>query len=228
MISDATIGLSEGLTVPFALTAGLSAFGNSSVVIYGGIAELLAGSISMGLGGYLGAKSEAESCQVSQTKLIQTIRKNPAVVYQRIQDASLDLELPPDVIDALHEHVQTSEERTLRFLSKFDDSLGDASFESRGAYLSAATIAAGYFVGGFIPLVPYFFLHQIHRALLVSVAIMAVALFLFGFFKTRLVGQVSFKKCVASGLQMTILGGCAAAVAVGCVKLGSSWETNAK
>jgi hypothetical protein len=59
IISDATIGLSDGLTVPFALTAGLSALGNTRVVIYGGLAELIAGAISMGLGGYLGAKSEA-------------------------------------------------------------------------------------------------------------------------------------------------------------------------
>lgn len=59
VISDATIGLSDGLTVPFALTAGLSALGNTRVVIYGGFAELIAGAISMGLGGYLGAKSEA-------------------------------------------------------------------------------------------------------------------------------------------------------------------------
>ena len=59
VISDATIGLSDGLTVPFALTAGLSALGNTKVVIYGGFAELIAGAISMGLGGYLGAKSEA-------------------------------------------------------------------------------------------------------------------------------------------------------------------------
>jgi hypothetical protein len=58
VISDATIGLSDGLTVPFALTAGLSALGNTKVVIYGGFAELIAGAISMGLGGYLGAKSE--------------------------------------------------------------------------------------------------------------------------------------------------------------------------
>ena len=57
-ISDAIIGLSDGLTVPFALTAGLSALGNTKVVIYGGLAELTAGAISMGLGGYLGAKSE--------------------------------------------------------------------------------------------------------------------------------------------------------------------------
>ena len=58
VISDAIIGLSDGLTVPFALTAGLSAIGNTRVVIFGGMAELIAGAISMGLGGYLGAKSE--------------------------------------------------------------------------------------------------------------------------------------------------------------------------
>lgn len=210
--------------MPFALTAGLSAFGSSKIVIYGGMAELLAGCISMGLGGYLGAKSEAESRQISRMSLINTVREEPVKISERICKASLGSGLPPHLIDTIAEYVQASDSRAVQFLSKFEEHAEDVSFESRSAYLSAATIAAGYFVGGFIPLIPYFFLIEIRQALTLSIAIVTLALFLFGYFKARFVGQTSKYKCLVSGIQMTVLGGCGAAVAVGCVKLGSWWE----
>lgn len=223
-VSDATIGLSDGLTVPFALTAGLSAFGSSNVVIFGGLAELLAGCISMGLGGYLGAKSEAESYKISQRAVTERYHQDPVQTSKQIQEACVSAELPPALLDTLVQHIQDSESRAVRFLTKFHEDIEETSFEPRSAYVSAATIAAGYFLGGFIPLFPYFFMHKINEALFVSIAIMAVALFVFGFFKTRIVGQTNTLKCVLNGIQMIALGGAAAAVAVGCVKLGSKLE----
>ncbi|EHL02452.1 putative protein CCC1 [Glarea lozoyensis 74030] len=135
VISDATIGLSDGLTVPFALTAGLSALGNTKFVIYGGFAELIAGAISMGVGGYLGAKNpHAVTTTLTQIFVPYNIPSRP------LSEITASLSQSPHLVD---------------FIMKFSHCLEEPA--SSRAFTSAATIALAYFLGGLLPLIPYFF-----------------------------------------------------------------------
>merc|ERR1711939_1151641 len=108
VISDATIGLSDGLTVPFALTAGLSALGNTKVVIYGGFAELIAGAISMGLGGYLGAKSEQDSYKATLHETKNQVSESSTNAAESIRDVFQPYELPQSLTDDLTFHLAKS------------------------------------------------------------------------------------------------------------------------
>ncbi|KAL9054524.1 MAG: hypothetical protein Q9162_004080 [Coniocarpon cinnabarinum] len=223
-ISDATLGLSDGLTVPFALTAGLSHFNSSRIVIYGGLAELLAGSISMGLGGYLGAKSEAESARNSRREVEETVRVNPERTREMMHACLSESELDEGLLDAVITKLMEKKRRAAGFLMKMRGETQEEEWDGKRAYVSAVTIGVSYFVGGFIPLVPYFLVDAILHALYVSIAIMAVALLVFGYFKTSLVGEKRIWRNLVGAGQMLLLGGIAAAVSVGFVKLGSVLE----
>lgn len=226
IISDAIIGLSDGLTVPFALTAGLSALGNTRVVIYGGLAELIAGSISMGLGGYLGAKSEAESYSATQMQTRKKIVADPAGVEGDIKSILDDVGLPDDLGEQVTRClVDGDEERLTSFLMRFEHSLPEPP--SNRALVCALTIAMGYFIGGFIPLLPYFFVggDDVQRGLLWSAGVMLVTLFTFGYVKTAAVhgcnGLGVVWKGVRGGAEMMVVGGLAAGAAMGLVRLFS-------
>ncbi|KAK2805968.1 hypothetical protein FQN50_005983 [Emmonsiellopsis sp. PD_5] len=220
-VSDAIIGLSDGLTVPFALTAGLSALGETKIVVFGGLAELIAGAISMGLGGYLGAKSEEESYKATLKETHHLVASDTTTVTSMITDVFAPYDLPPRLITELTDHLLTRS--TLpSFLMNFHHTLPELS-DSR-ALTCALTIALGYFIGGFVPLVPYFFVgsNDAFVALRYSIAIMAVALFLFGYAKTCYVngwrGGKNVRKGSVGGLQMVLVGGVAAGLAMGLVK----------
>ncbi|KAJ4352097.1 Protein ccc1 [Didymosphaeria variabile] len=226
IISDAIIGLSDGLTVPFALTAGLSALGNTHVVIYGGLAELIAGSISMGLGGYLGAKSEAESYAATQVQTRKKIITDTAGVEEDVKNIVEDFGLPEELSDLVtRKLVEGSEERLEKFLMKFEHSLPEPP--SNRALVCALTIAMGYFIGGFIPLLPYFFVggDDVQRGLVLSACVMAVTLFAFGYAKTAAVhgcsGMSDVWKGIRGGAEMMIVGSLAAGAAMGLVGLFS-------
>lgn len=217
-IADLTIGLSDGLTVPFALTAGLSALGKPSVVIYGGLAELVAGGISMGLGGYLGARSEAEAYEnaLSETKAI--VREDVNRATEMVHEVMKPYLINHDLTEHIFNDLDASEERKVAFLMAFHHRLAATDYIPARAYISGLTISAGYFFGGLVPLLPYFAFADIGRALVGSVIVMAVALFVFGWAKTRAVGEKGWKKCAGSGVQMVAMGGMAAGAAMGCVK----------
>ncbi|PKS12868.1 hypothetical protein jhhlp_000208 [Lomentospora prolificans] len=218
VISDATIGLSDGLTVPFALTAGLSALGDTKVVIYGGFAELIAGAISMGLGGYLGAKSEAASYRETRAETEALVESDPITVRSDIRSVFEPYDLDASALDALTDHLASSP-HLVDFLIKFSHCALEPP--TNRAFTSALTIAMGYFLGGFIPLVPYFFVHHVLQGLYISVAVMALALFLFGYVKTCVVsgwrGSHRVLHGLFGGLQMVIVGGVAAGAAMGLV-----------
>lgn len=218
MISDAIIGLSDGLTVPFALTAGLSALGDTDVVIYGGLAELIAGGISMGLGGYLGAKSEAEAyhAALSETRLVVANDKDRAAHMLRSTFDSYDF--PQQTLNCMTMTLLAEPAQMVDFLMRFHHQLTEADHTPARAYCSGLTISLGYFFGGLVPLVPYLFFSSMHQAFLVSVIVMATALFAFGWAKTSLVGESCRWTCFKNGVQMTMLGGVAAGAAMGCVK----------
>ncbi|KAK3381544.1 VIT family-domain-containing protein [Podospora didyma] len=236
VVSDATIGLSDGLTVPFALTAGLSALGDTKVVIFGGLAELIAGAISMGLGGYLGAKSEAASYT---TTLAQTtsLLSCPQSAHAEVLAILTPFNLPPPLLASLATHLLTSPSCPRASLTDLVMRLrsdntggggGGAPPPASRALASALTIAAAYFLGGLVPLLPYLCVHpgpegNLQAALWMSVGVMGVALFVFGYVKTGLVsggwrGAKQLKGAVVGGVQMVVVGGAAAAAAMGLVK----------
>lgn len=218
IISDATIGLSDGLTVPFALTAGLSALGDTKVVIYGGFAELIAGAISMGLGGYLGAKSEAASYRETRADTETLVAADPPSVRSDIRDVFEPFELDRSALESLVDHLASSP-HVVDFLMKFHHCALEPP--TNRAFTSAFTIAMGYFLGGFIPLVPYFFVDHVLLGLYISVGVMALALFLFGYVKTCIVcgwrGTHRIFQGIVGGIQMVVIGGVAAGAAMGLV-----------
>ncbi|KAH8903141.1 DUF125-domain-containing protein, partial [Coniochaeta sp. PMI_546] len=225
VISDATIGLSDGLTVPFALTAGLSALGNTRVVIFGGLAELIAGAISMGLGGYLGAKSEIASYRETRLRTAGLVEADPAAAAERTVRAVFEpYGVPPHVVAGLADQLSAAagREHLVDFITRFEHCAEEPS--SSRALTSALTIALAYFLGGLVPLLPYLCVgeREVMLGLWISVAVMAVALFSFGYVKTCIVTGWDSTRCVKMGLfggaQMVIVGGAAAGAAMGLVK----------
>ncbi|GAB7353655.1 hypothetical protein MBLNU459_g4064t1 [Dothideomycetes sp. NU459] len=219
IVSDATIGLSDGLTVPFALTAGLSALGDTKLVIYGGLAELIAGGISMGLGGYLGAASEAQGYAAALSETQKMVSEDSDKTIELIKAAFDSYGLSADVSNMVATQLLASAPaNTENFIMRFHHNLPDSANAASRAYVSALTIAAGYFFGGLVPLTPYFLAQTNQVAFRWSVAVMAVALFVFGYVKTLLVGEGKRLSCAKAGVQMMVLGGVAAAAAMACVK----------
>ncbi|KAH8423912.1 VIT1/CCC1 transporter family protein [Aspergillus melleus] len=220
-VSDAIIGLSDGMTVPFALTAGLSALGDTKVVVFGGLAELIAGAISMGLGGYLGAKSEEQSYHATYQETSTSILTDPSSTTDTITSIFDPYDLPPALVSELTAHLSTSP-MLPSFLMNFHHTMPEPS--GSRALVCALTIALGYFIGGFVPLVPYFFVGptDAYLALKWSIATMVVALFLFGYGKTCFVsgwsGKRNVRGGVVGGVQMVLVGGIAAGSAMGLVK----------
>lgn len=233
VISDATIGLSDGLTVPFALTAGLSALGSSRIVIFGGLAELIAGAISMGLGGWLAARGEAEAYTSTLHSTQLLVRRSPSTAISLAHDI-LQPYISPDNANEPCDLKITSDEALLTaFIMRFHHNLPEPS-STRGAWISGGTIATGYFIGGFIPLLPYFFIGEVGKAFWWSVGLMLFALLAFGWGKTWITISAAWNgsmnveegvrqknmiwKCMGGGMQMVVLGGIAAAAATGLVK----------
>ncbi|KAK3635349.1 Protein ccc1 [Elasticomyces elasticus] len=218
IISDATIGLSDGLTVPFALTAGLSALGDTNVVIYGGLAELIAGGISMGLGGYLGAKSEAEAYQAALRKTKATVDNDNRLAASLVRNTFSRYDIAEDTLASIIGSLLDSPADMVDFIMRFHHQLVEADYAPSRAYVSGVTIATGYVLGGLVALLPYLFISGIQHAFFASAVLMALALFAFGWAKTALVGEGDRWICFKNGVQMLLLGGVAAGASMGCVK----------
>jgi len=220
IISDATIGLSDGLTVPFALTAGLSALGSAHVVIYGGLAELIAGAISMGLGGYLGAKSELASYKATKEETERLIETDIQGVLADVVEVFAPYNLPKHTLDDLTNHLAESP-RLVDFVMQFQHCEEEPA--ASRALVSATTIALGYFLGGLLPLLPYFCVDQVYTGLYISIGNMVFTLFVFGYVKTAVVmgwgGSKNIKEACFGGIQMVVVGSAAAAAAMGLVRL---------
>ncbi|KAJ5570089.1 Vacuolar iron transporter cccA [Penicillium hispanicum] len=221
IVSDAILGLSDGLTVPFALSAGLSALGNTKVVVLGGLAELAAGAISMGLGGYVGAKSEAESYEATARETQSLIEGDPQETQAIVRETFAPYRLSSTAIDDITRDLHASHERLLEFLMAFHHR--ESAPDCNQAWISAITLALGYFVGGFIPLIPYFIASQVIAALYWSIGVMGVTLLVFGYVKTCIVrGWTGHDNIVAGiwgGVQIVFVGGVAAGAAIGLVRL---------
>ncbi|CAI7598434.1 unnamed protein product [Penicillium bialowiezense] len=221
IVSDAILGLSDGLTVPFALSAGLSALGNTKVVVLGGLAELAAGAISMGLGGYVGAKSEAESYQATVRETQQLIKTDPQETRAMVRETFSPYGLSDSAVADITRDLHVSQDRLLEFLLAFHHR--EIAPDCNQAWTSAITLALGYFIGGFIPLIPYFILTQVMVALYWSIGVMAITLLVFGYVKTCVVrgwsGRDNVLAGIWGGVQMCCVGGVAAGAAIGLVQL---------
>ncbi|SCU93726.1 LAFA_0F17898g1_1 [Lachancea sp. 'fantastica'] len=215
LMSDLIIGLSDGLTVPFALTAGLSSLGDSKLVITGGFAELVSGAISMGLGGYLGAKSESDyyHAEVSQEK--RKFYNNTNLINHEIEDILLEINpnFSDETIVSFIKDLQKTPELMVDFIIRYGRGL-DEPAENR-QLVSALTIGGGYFAGGFVPLIPYFFLQKVGSGLLVSIILMSITLFWFGYVKASIsMGDTcTTRRKFSEGVQMLAVGGMAAGAA---------------
>ena len=213
-VRDVVIGMSDGLTVPFALAAGLSgAHVATSVVVLAGLAEIAAGSIAMGLGGFLAARTDAEHYQNELQREIRETRELPAKERAEVEEVFEGFGLTPEQIHPIATTITANEKRWVDFMMKFELNL-EPPDPSR-AVRSASTIAASYIVGGLIPLAPYFAAKNLDSALIASVAVTLTALCFFGGIKAQFTGIPVLR----GALQTTLIGGLAAAAAFGIARL---------
>ena len=207
-VRDIVIGMSDGLTVPFALAAGLTgAIASSHIILTAGFAEIAAGSIAMGLGGYLAARSDAEHYASERLREEQEIVTLPEVEAQEVRDIFQTYGLTDTESASVVASLRQRPQDWVDFMMRFE--LGLEKPEPARAWKSALTIALAYIVGGIIPLSAYLVFADAHRALWVSVGVTLVALGIFGGIKGRFTGA----PVVRSGLQTTLIGGLAAAAA---------------
>jgi vacuolar iron transporter family protein len=207
-VRDVVIGMSDGLTVPFALAAGLSgAINTTSIIVTAGLAEITTGSIAMGLGGYLAAKSDAE--HYFSERLIEEaeVREKPDVEADEVTDVFQSYGLTPEECKPVVEALRKRPQAWIDFMMRFE--LGLTKPDPKRAFISAGTIAGAYIAGGFIPLGPYIALSTASAALEVSVIITLIALAVFGYVKGRSTGAPPLR----SAIQTTVVGGIAAAAA---------------
>jgi VIT1/CCC1 family predicted Fe2+/Mn2+ transporter len=214
IIRDVVIGMSDGLTVPFALAAGLSGIANSTaIVITGGLAEIAAGSISMGLGGYLAAKSDAEHYASERETERREVELIPAKEIEEVEQVLLTYGLEEKQSTLVAKALSKRPEAWIDFMMRFE--LGLEKPAPKRALKSALTIAISYVVGGMIPLAPYMLISNTGSALLFSVIFTLAALIIFGYVKGRFTGTHP----VRSAFQTALIGSLAAAAAVGLAKL---------
>jgi vacuolar iron transporter family protein len=214
IIRDLVIGMSDGLTVPFALAAGLSgAMASSSLVVTGGLAEVAAGSIAMGLGGYLAAQGDREHYLRERQREIKEVAENPEEEKQEVVRVFRTYGLKDEQIAPILQSFADSPREWVNFMMRFE--LGIEEPDPRRALASAIRIALSYIVAGLIPLAPYMVIRSTAVALPCSILITMLALIVFGYIKGRFSGHTPFK----SALQTVFIGGLAAAAAFGIAKL---------
>jgi vacuolar iron transporter family protein len=207
-VRDIVIGLSDGLTVPFALAAGLSgAVASSRIVVLAGLAEIAAGSIAMGLGGYLAARGDAEH-YVSEKRreeheIVERTHDEEEEIYEIFEQYSVPRSSAAPVLESLKQNPVA----WVDFMMRFE--LGLEEPAPNRAHRSALTIAFSYIAGGLIPLLPYMLVSSNMFALQLSVVITLIALAIFGALKGRIVGTGWLR----SAAQTVVIGGIAAAVA---------------
>jgi vacuolar iron transporter family protein len=207
-VRDVVIGMADGLTVPFALAAGLSgAIDSTGIIVTAGLAEIAAGSIAMGLGGYMAAKSDLEHYTSERAREAAEVRDKAdieaAEVSIVLQSYGLTAEESKPIVDALRKRPQAWVEFMMRF------ELGLEKPDPKRAVVSAGTIAGAYIAGGFIPLGPYLILPTASTALILSVIITLITLAIFGYIKGHFTGAPPLR----SASQTVLIGGLAAAVA---------------
>lgn len=214
LIRDIVIGMSDGLTVPFALAAGLSgAVDSTTLILTAGGAEIAAGSIAMGLGGYLAGKTDAEHYETELKREQREVIEVPDREEEEVAEVFREYGLEEDQIKSITATMRKNPEQWVDFMMKFE--LGLEKPEPNRARNSAITIAISYIVGGIIPLSPYIMIPNPANALIVSIIVTLIALMIFGYIKGRFTGTTPWKNAI----QTTTVGGLAAAAAFGLARL---------
>ena len=207
-VRDVVIGMADGLTVPFALAAGLSAAVEStSVIVTAGLAEIAAGAIAMGLGGYLAARTDAQHFDAEVKREELEIDNTRKFELEEVRDIFAGYGLSGAALDNVVTSIASDRKRWIDFMMRFE--LGLETPDPKRAPISAVTIAVSYLVGGLIPLLPYMLLTNLTDALKVSVLTTGIALLIFGAVKGHFTGL----NRMVSGLQTLLVGGLAAGAA---------------
>ena len=215
ILTDIVIGMSDGLTVPFALAAGLSALSgaeqSTTLIVIAGLAEIAAGSIAMGLGGYLAGKTESDHYNAELRREYHEVEFVPDKEKEEVKEFFAGLGLSEDIQQQAVEEMTKDKDRWVDFMMKYE--LGLDKPDPKRARKSALNIGTSYIVGGLIPLSPYFFVHEGPLGLKISAVITLICLFIFGYFKSKLTGV----NPIAGALRVMVIGaiaaGCAFAVA---------------
>ncbi len=208
IVRDIVIGMADGLTVPFALAAGLSgAIKTTHVIVVAGLAEIAAGSIAMGLGGYLAAKTDAEHYVQERAREWREVKEIPEEEAREVSEILQNYGMAASESDTVVAALEKRPEAWVDFMMRFE--LGLEPPEPGRALRSAATIAGSYVAGGMIPLAPYIILDRAAAALVASVCVTLIALAAFGYVKGRFTGAVPFR----SASQTLVTGALAAAAA---------------
>jgi len=207
-IQDLVIGLSDGLTVPFALAAGISgAVHNNAIVITAGLAEIAAGSIAMGLGGYLAGQTAVEHYDSELKREYDEVARVPEIEKQEVMEIFASYGLKESTQKVIVEELSANTDKWVEFMMRFELSLEKP--ESNRALVSALTIGLAYVAGGIVPLLPYFFTETPVSGLAYSAGVTVICLFLFGYYKAVMTGQNPW----VGAIKMTLIGTIAAAAA---------------
>ena len=213
-LKDVVIGMSDGLTVPFALAAGLSgAVSSSDIIVIAGIAEIAAGSIAMGLGGYLAGKTEQDHYSSEVRREQHEVEHLREREIEETKEFFANIGLSPELQEQATEEISRDKDRWVDFMMKYE--LGLEKPNPKRARNAALNIGIAYVVGGIIPLSPYFFLDDSVEALKYSVAATLLCLFIFGYLKSRMTGVHAWW----GAIRMTMIGAVAAAAAFGVARL---------
>lgn len=214
VVRDVVIGMADGLTVPFALAAGLSgAIDHTAIIVTAGLAEIAAGSIAMGLGGYMAAKSDAEHYAKEREREKREVAEIPHEEMREVAEVFQAYGLTEDQTRPIVQALKQQPRNWVDFMMRFE--LGLEKPDPKRAMTSALTIAGAYIAGGLIPLAPYIFSESINDALITSIVLTLIALLIFGFVKGRFTGT----RPVRSALQTALIGGVAASAAFGIARM---------
>lgn len=215
LLTDIVIGMSDGLTVPFALAAGLSGavHGDISIIWIAGIAEIAAGSIAMGLGGYLAGKTEQDHYASELKKEYWELTHKREDEIHEVRKVFLEWGLTKETAEEATMEIIKDDKRWVDFMMKYE--LGLEKPDPKRATRSAFNIGLSYVVGGFIPLIPYFYVTEAVDGLKISAIITLICLFIFGFFKSKITGINPW----SGGLKVMMIGALAASAAFTIAKL---------
>ncbi|MBS1655962.1 MAG: VIT1/CCC1 transporter family protein [Bacteroidetes bacterium] len=214
LLTDVVIGMSDGLTVPFALAAGLSgAVSNTSIIVIAGIAEICAGSIAMGLGGYLAGKTEQDHYDSEVKREYYEVDNLRDREIDETKDFFASIGLSKELQDKATEEIAKDKDKWVEFMMKYE--LGLDKPDPKRATKSALNIGLSYIAGGLVPLSPYFFVDSPINGLKISVIVTLICLFIFGWFKSKITGVNAWW----GALRVMLIGAAAAAAAFGVAKL---------
>lgn len=214
LLRDVVIGMSDGLTVPFALAAGLSgAVDSTGIIVIAGIAEIAAGSIAMGLGGYLAGKTEQDHYRSEEKREYHEVEHLREREIAETKEFFANIGLSEEVQEKATLEIARDKDKWVEFMMKYE--LGLDKPDPKRATKSAMNIGLSYIAGGFVPLSPYFFVEDPITGLGISAIVTLICLFVFGWFKSKMTGIPPF----TGALKVTMIGALAAGAAFGVAKL---------